>query len=217
MALALFDLDNTLLNGDSDHAWGMFLADIGAVNAELQRQQQDYFYDQYKIGKLDMDAYLAFQLQPLTQYPTSKLFEWRQQFITEIVRPMVNNGKPELLEPHRQAGDTLVIITATNDFITKPIAELLGVQTLLATTAEVTNGIFTGKGSGTHCFQEGKITRLNQWLKTQRPGLGLARSYFYSDSYNDLPLLKTVDSPIVVTPDAKLRAYALQSKWKIID
>lgn len=220
MALALFDLDNTLLNGDSDHAWGMFLADIGAVDADEQQQKQDYFYRQYELGKLDMAEYLEFQLAPLTQFPVQQLRAWRQQFVAEIIQPMLERGKPHLLEPHRAADDKIVIITATNDFITRPIADLLDVETLIATRAEVKNDKYTGRGIGTPCYQQGKVICLNEWLDEQYAAghaYSLADSYFYSDSANDLPLLEMVTTPIAVSPDDRLRKQAETQGWRIID
>lgn len=215
MALALFDLDNTLLNGDSDHAWGIFLAQLGVVDAHEQELKQDYFYQQYQHGTLNIDEFLAFQLKPLTQHSITQLHRWREQFLEDVIKPMISSGKPHLLEPHRAAGDKIVIITATNDFITRPIADLLGVETLLATQAEQLAGKYTGKHHGTPCYQSGKVTVLQNWLReTPHP---LAGSLFYSDSINDLPLLELVDTPIVVTPDAQLRAHAEKFHWKIID
>ncbi|MCL4122977.1 UNVERIFIED_CONTAM: hypothetical protein GTU68_063352, partial [Idotea baltica] len=215
VALALFDLDNTLLNGDSDHAWGHYLAEIGAVDKILHERKQDEFYLQYVAGELDIVEFLTFQLFPLTQYPLEQLTEWRSIFIETVIKPMISSGKPELIEQHRNKGDTLVIITATNDFITRPIADLLEVETLIATQAEFINNKYTGKISGTPCFQTGKITRLNEWLASQK--IEMQDSWFYSDSINDLPLLEVVDNPVAVTPDSKLRAHAEHKNWPIID
>ena len=215
MALALFDLDNTLLNGDSDHAWGLYLAKVGAVDQATQEQKQDEFYQQYVDGDLDIIEFLTYQLSPLTQYPLAQLLEWRNDFIDTVIKPMVETGKPNLVKQHRDSGDTLVIITATNDFITQPIADLFEVETLIATQAEIVDHQYTGKVTGTPCFQTGKITRLNQWLSTQT--IDMSHSWFYSDSINDLPLLDIVDNPVAVTPDDKLRAHAEHKKWPIID
>lgn len=215
MALALFDLDNTLLNGDSDHSWGIFLAKIGVVDGIEQTQMQDYFYEQYIKETLDMDEFLRFQLRPLVENSASDLHQWRQQYIDEVVSVMIKTGKPELLEPHREAGDDILIVTATNDFITRPIAEKLGVQTLIATQVETINGAYTGRYIGIPSYQNGKVTRLEAWLHEQEKSWH--NSYFYSDSINDLPLLEKVDTPIAVTPDDKLRAHAIKLHWKIID
>lgn len=215
MALALFDLDNTLLNGDSDHAWGLYLASIGAVDKAHHEQMQERFYQQYQSGDLDIFEFLKFQLEPLTQYGLDQLFEWRRDFLQSIISPMIETGKPELLAKHRDAGDTLVIITATNDFITRPIADLLEVKTLIATRAEFIDDGYTGNVAGTPCFQAGKISCLNEWLATQP--IDLKDSWFYSDSINDLPLLEIVDNPVIVKPDALLRAHAEHKSWPIID
>ena len=215
MALALFDLDNTLLNGDSDHAWGIYLTEIGVVDKTLHERKQDEFYLQYQNGTLDIDGFLSFQLQVLSQFPLAQLFKWRADFIETIIKAMIESGKPDLLQSHRENNDQLVIITATNDFITRPIADLLEVETLIATQAELLNNKYTGAVSGTPCFQTGKVTRLTQWLKTQEQQLD--GSYFYSDSINDLPLLEIDDHPIAVTPDDKLRAHAQNADWPIID
>lgn len=215
MALALFDLDNTLLNGDSDHAWGMFLAEIGAVDSALQQQKQDYFYQQYTAGKLDIYEFCEFQFSILAENSLDQLNTWHNDFMDKVIEPMIESGKTDLLEPHRKAGDDIVIITATNDFITGPIAKRLGVETLIATQAEFINGRFTGKVADTPCFQNGKVTRLKEWL-TQNDK-AFTDSYFYSDSINDLPLLELVDTAIAVTPDDRLRAHANEKNWQIID
>lgn len=215
MALALFDLDNTLLNGDSDHSWGIYLADIGVVDPERQKTKQDFFYQQYLAGELDIYEFCEFQLSVLTKHSLDQLHAWRADFLETVIEPMIESGKADLLETHRDAGDDLLIITATNDFITAPIAKRLGVSALLATQAEFLDGAYTGKLSGTPCYQSGKVTRLNAWLEQQ--GKKFENSYFYSDSINDLPLLELVDTPIAVTPDDKLRAHAHASNWQIID
>ncbi len=215
MALALFDLDNTLLNGDSDHGWGMYLASVGAVDPVVQQQKQDYFYQQYLDGTLNITEFCEYQFEVLANTPLAQLNEWHQGFMQDVIEPMITSGKAHLLDKHRAAGDDIVIITATNDFVTAPIAKRLGVDTLLATTAEFIDGKYTGNVSGTPCFQEGKITRLMQWL--QNNDKVFADSVFYSDSINDLPLLEKVDTPIAVTPDDRLRAHAEKLHWQIID
>jgi len=207
VALALFDLDNTLLNGDSDHSWGMY--------PEIQKQKQDFFYQQYLAGELDIYEFCEFQFSVLTQHSLEQLHTWRADFLKTVIEPMILNGKAELLERHREVGDDLIIITATNDFVTAPIAKRLNVPTLIATQAEVINGVYTGKLSGIPCYQAGKVSRLNTWLDQQ--GKKFENSYFYSDSINDLPLLELVDTPIAVTPDNRLRAHAQQLNWQIID
>lgn len=215
MALALFDLDNTLLNGDSDHSWGIYLAEIGAVDPQLQKDKQDYFYQQYLAGELDIQEFCEFQFKVLTENSVEQLNAWHRDYMTTVVEPMIETGKAQLIEKHRNANDDIIIITATNDFITAPIAKRLGVEALIATTAEFIDGHYTGKVSGTPCFQEGKITRLNEWLNANN--VPFENSYFYSDSINDLPLLQKVDTPIAVTPDDKLREYAKTHHWEIID
>jgi len=215
LTLALFDLDNTLLNGDSDHSWGMYLADIGVVDAGAQAERQDYFYQQYLNGTLDIYEFCEFQFQVLKNNSVEQLQQWRNDFLNDVVQPMINSGKPELVEQHRELGHSLVIITATNDFITRPIADRLGVETLLATTAEFSNGRYTGKVAGTPCFQDGKVTRLREWLEENDQSL--AGSFFYSDSINDLPLLEEVAKPVAVTPDDRLRVHANDLHWQIID
>ena len=215
MALALFDLDNTILNGDSDHSWGLFLAEIGIVDPHEQARLQDKYYQDYLNGNLDIQAFLEFQLAPLGQHSSQQLYQWRSDYLTAKIKPMLESGKPELLEPHREQGDHLMIVTATNDFITRPIADLLGVETLIATTAEFIDGRYTGKPTGTPSFKEGKVTRVKEWLN--RNPQSLEGSYFYSDSINDLPLLELVSTPIAVTPDDSLRQHAQNFGWKIID
>jgi len=215
VALALFDLDNTLLNGDSDYSWGLFLAEIGAVDAEQQNKKQDEFYQQYLNGTLDILEFLRFQFLPLKQNNLQQLYKWREEYIETIIKPMIASGKPELIEKHRDNNDKLVIITATNDFITSPIADLFGVDTLIATNAEFVDGQYTGNVENTPCFQEGKVTRLKQWLEQNE--YSIKGSWFYSDSINDLPLLNLVDNPVAVTPDDRLRAHAQEFHWPIID
>lgn len=219
MALALFDLDNTLLNGDSDHGWGMFLAEVGAVDPVQQKAKQDYFYQQYLAGTLDILEFCEYQFEVLANTSIKQLKVWHAQFMAEVIEPMIESGKRELLIKHQEAGDTIAIITATNDFVTAPIASRLGVETILATTAEFIDGRYTGKVAGTPCFQTGKITRLQQWLESNGSGLedSLKGSTFYSDSINDLPLLELVENPVAVTPDDKLRAHAQELHWPIID
>lgn len=215
MALALFDLDNTLLNGDSDHGWGMYLAQIGVVDAEQQKIKQDAFYQQYLNGSLDIIEFCEYQFEVLRNNSLTQLNEWHAGFMQTIIEPMISTGKASLLEKHQDAGDDVLIITATNDFVTAPIAKRLGVETLLATQAEFVGGAYTGKVAGTPCYQDGKVIRLKEWLeKSNKP---FENSYFYSDSANDLPLLELVDTPIAVTPDDRLRAHAKKFHWQIID
>ncbi len=212
--LALFDLDNTLLAGDSDHSWGEFMVANQLVDGDYFKQQNGKFYADYQNGCLDMHAYGAFALQPLTQYNSEELAKLHYRFMHERVIPMVLPKGQQLVQQHREAGDTIIIITATNDFITYPIAKYLGVDTLIATTAEQIDGQYTGQITGTPCLQEGKISKLKDWL--DKTDLSLIGARFYSDSFNDIPLLQEVDEPIAVDPDEKLRAHAQACGWPII-
>jgi HAD superfamily hydrolase (TIGR01490 family) len=185
MRLALFDLDNTLLNGDSDFEWSQFLIRIGVLDAELFEAQNLKFYEQYKAGTLDIHAFLNFQLKPLSRHPRSTLDTWHQQFMRESVMPMVTQSSRELVARHLAAGDVCVIITATNSFVTAPIAREFGIEHLIATEPEQQDGEFTGRVEGVPSFKEGKITRLNQWLTTRGWTLdSFEDSTFYSDSLN---------------------------------
>lgn len=206
MTLALFDLDNTLLGGDSDHAWGLFLVAKGLVDADYYSAANDRFYAEYQAGTLDINAYLAFALAPLTRFTQAELNALHQEFMAQFIEPLILPKALALLDHHRQQGHRLVIITATNRFITGPIAKRLDVADLLATEAEVIDGRYTGNISGTPCFQGGKVVRLQQWLLSE--GEDLAGSYFYSDSINDVSLLEAVTHPVAVDPDARLLAWA---------
>ncbi len=213
MNLAIFDLDNTLINGDSDHAWGEFLVERNIVDRQEYAHNNDKFYRDYKLGALDINAYLHFCLKVLAEHPLEQLLAWREQFLEEKIRPMLLPKAKALIEEHRKEGDTLLIITATNRFVTEPIAQLHGIDNLLASEAEKRNGRYTGKPTGIPCYQDGKITRLNQWLKQQEHRFD--QSVFYSDSHNDLPLLKLVEKPVAVDPDPQLREYASKQGWSI--
>lgn len=215
MSLAIFDLDNTLLAGDSDHAWGEFLCEKGIVDSEEYSRANDYFYEQYKNGGLDIYEFLEFALRPLAKLPRNELDALHQQFMQEKVEPMMLPKAAELLNNHRERGDYLLIITATNRFVTGPIAAHLGVDEIIATDPEEVDGQFTGKVSGTPCFQSGKVTRLNNWLEANPHDL--SESYFYSDSHNDLPLLEQVGHPIAVNPDEKLETLANDKLWPVLD
>lgn len=214
MALAIFDLDNTLLAGDSDHAWGEFLVQQGLVDEQVFKDKNDYYYQQYQAGQLDIHEYLAFALEPLTKYPLEQLHTLRQTFLETIIEPMITRKGLDVLAEHKAKGDYLLIITATNGFVTKPIAERLGVDDIIATEPEVIDGHYTGKVAGTPSFQHGKVTRLDDWLKQNQ--LSLDNSYFYSDSHNDLPLLEKVDHPVAVDADEQLLNTAKQNNWSII-
>jgi len=213
MALALFDLDNTLLDGDSDYLWGCFLAEHGIVDGEAYESENQRFYDQYLDGCLDIHEFLRFQLKPLADHNRQQLEAWREEFLTSKIEPIMLDKAQELLDRHRTAGDELLIITATNRFITEPIAARYGVEHLLATEPELHDGEFTGGVTGIPCFQEGKVKRLEEWLITHNATLD--GSWFYSDSHNDLPLLERVEYPVAVDPDDKLRALAGTRGWPV--
>ncbi|CAH0992862.1 Phosphoserine phosphatase SerB1 [Sinobacterium norvegicum] len=214
MTLAIFDLDNTLISDDSDHQWGEFLIAKQLVDAEAFKIANDQFYEDYKAGCLDIVKYQEFAHAPLTKYSQQELAELHQQFMQEVIEPLILPKAVALIDQHRQQGHTLLIITATNLFVTGPIAERLGIPNILATEGEIIDGRYTGKMQGTPCFQAGKITRLDQWLSERDEAT--ADAYFYSDSHNDLPLLEQVDNPVAVDPDETLRATAEQRGWKII-
>ena len=214
MALALFDLDNTLLRGDSDHAWCEYLIEKGVLGGEAYHEANDRFYREYEAGTLDIQEYLAFQLRPLGEYPKKKLHRWREEFVATRIEPMISADALALLEKHRSREDELVLITATNRFVTEPIAELLRVPTLLATGVEEADGRYTGRPSGVPTFREGKVTRLEGWL--EETGNTLEGSYFYSDSQNDLPLLERVENPVAVNPDPVLLARAEEEGWPVL-
>ena len=218
MRLALFDLDNTLLAGDSDAEWGRFLVRVGAVDAREYAVINEGFYQDYKDGCLDIRAFLRFALEPLKRHPMAQLLAWHAQYMDEVVRPMVAPGARSLLARHRAAGDLILIITATNRFVTEPIARELGVDHLLATNVDVdASGRPTGESSGTPCFQEGKITRLEAWLDERGYTLdSFDETWFYSDSLNDLPLLQRVSHPVAVDPDPVLLAEAEKNDWRVI-
>jgi HAD superfamily hydrolase (TIGR01490 family) len=211
VTLAIFDLDNTLLNGDSDHAWGEFLVEKNLVDAQSYAQANDHFYQQYQNGTLDILEFLAFSLAPLAKYSKAELDQWHAQFMEEKIRPIMQSKAQHLLEEHRAKGHLLMIITATNAFVTTPIAKALGVDVILASEPEFDGSNYTGRVAGTPCFQQGKVTRLENWLKENQHNL--EGSYFYSDSHNDLPLLKLVSHPVAVDADDALSAHAKQHNW----
>ena len=215
MSLAIFDLDNTLLRGDSDHAWGEFLVEQRAVDPARFKTDNDRYYQAYLDGTLDILEFLEqHQLRPLVQYDRAALDAWRRQFLPAKILPMIAPAARDLVEQHRRRGDTLLIITATNSFITAPIAEEFGIEHLLATEPEEIGGRFTGKVRGTPCYREGKLERLNAWLG--RHNMTLDDSWFYSDSHNDLPLLNAVTHPVAVNPDKVLARHAETHGWPVL-
>jgi len=211
VSLAIFDLDNTLISDDSDYLWGQFLVDQGIVDKDQYEEANAKFYDDYKQGTLDIVEFLHFSLAPLAKNDPEQLYKWRSQFIEEIIKPIQLKPAIRLVNKHRFKGDTVMVITATNRFVTEPIVKLFGIDILLATTPEFVDGRYTGKFEGTPCFQEGKVTLLNQWLENSNETM--ENSSFYSDSFNDLALLKLVDNPVAVDPDDKLRAHAVEKNW----
>jgi HAD superfamily hydrolase (TIGR01490 family) len=217
MNLALFDLDNTLLSGDSDFEWAQFLIEQGELDRELFEAKNLTFYQQYKQGTLDIHEFLDFQLKPLSRHPRPVLDAWHEEFMQRKVRPMMGAGARDLVARHRSAGDVCIIITATNSFVTAPIAREFGVEHLIATEPEQQDGEFTGRVAGVPSFREGKVTRLEGWMTQRSWNWGsFADSWFYSDSLNDLPLLAKVKNPVAVDPDATLRAHAEQHGWRIM-
>jgi len=209
--LAIFDLDNTLLAGDSDYGWGRFLVDQGMVDGAAYERENLRFYQEYQAGNLDILEYLSFSLAPLSRIDPTQLAHLQRQFLAEVVRPMITGASRQVLDLHRARDDTLLIITATNTFITAPIAQELGVDLLIATEAEQREGRYTGRVAGTPCYQIGKVERLLDWLR--QTGNNLAESWFYSDSHNDLPLLEMVTHPVAVDPDETLSDHADARSW----
>ncbi|HNV01688.1 MAG TPA: HAD family hydrolase [Vicinamibacterales bacterium] len=213
--LALFDLDDTLLAGDSDYEWGLFLAEIGAIDEAGYKARNDEFMAQYRAGTLDLQAFLAFQLCPLSQFSMAQLDAWHAQFMERKILPIVRPGSRALLDKHR--GAVQVMVTATNEFVTAPIAAAFGIPALIATALERADGRFTGRTVGTPSFREGKVVRLKEWLASRGERLeDYAESWFYSDSINDVPLMSLVTHPVAVHPDEPLRAHALERGWPII-
>ncbi len=219
MNLALFDLDNTLLAGDSDFEWAQFLISKGVVDREVQEARNIQFYEQYKAGTLDIQEFLAFQLAPLARHARPELDAWHAEYLDRHIRPIMTLKARTLVLEHLAAGDLCAIVTATNSFVTGPIAREFGIQHLIGTipAVDVASGAFTGASTGIPSFQSGKIVRVEQWLQD----LGLwwgsfDNSYFYSDSHNDLPLMQKVKTPIAVDPDDKLRAHASAAGWTLL-
>ena len=214
MALTIFDLDNTLLQGDSDYEWGQFLVAKNLVDAKKYEAANKVFYDDYKNGTLDIYKFSSFSFQPLATRTMDELAELHTEYLTTIIKPIIGKKSRDLVAKHKQQGDTLIVITATNSFITGPIVKELGIDNLLATDPLIENGRYTTKVDGIPCFQEGKITRLKQWLEDNNEKM--EGSTFYSDSYNDISLLEAVDTAIAVDPDEKLREVAISRGWDVI-
>ncbi|MBL79981.1 MAG: HAD-IB family hydrolase [Nitrosomonadaceae bacterium] len=217
MNLALFDLDNTLLIGDSDYKWAQFLIEKELLDRTEYESRNIEFYEQYKAGTLDIHKFLDFQLQPLSRYSRIQLDNWHNEFMIKKIMPQIAPGAHKLINKHMLEGDLCVIITATNRFVTEPIAKILGISNLIATEPDQDNGEFNGKVLGIPCFREGKIKRLEKWMNERNlTWLSFLKSWFYSDSLNDIPLLNKVSNPIAVDPDPTLRKYATKNNWPII-
>ncbi|MBX9629991.1 MAG: HAD-IB family hydrolase [Burkholderiales bacterium] len=216
MKLALFDLDNTLLAGDSDFEWAQFLIEQGVLDRELFEARNQHFYDQYRAGTLDIHEFLDFQLKPLARHPREQLEKWHRDYMQRKIMPMITQKARDLVESH--AGDARVVVTATNSFVTWPIAREFGIENLVATDPEERpDGEFTGGVHGVPAFREGKVTRMESWLA----GLGLTwgsfeETWFYSDSLNDLPLLSKATHPVAVDPDETLKEHAVANGWMVI-
>ena len=214
MNLALFDLDNTILAGDSDYNWSRFLIQEGYLDGAIHAEKNEKFYADYKAGTLDIYAFVEFQFKPLARNPRTVLNQLLKKYVEEVIKPMITEKARALVKRHQDEGDLIIVITATNSFITKPIAELFGIKNLIGTDPEEKEGEFTGKVSGLPSFKEGKVTRLEAWLKGKNLSLAsFEQSYFYSDSHNDLPLMQKVTHPVAVDSDDVLSEYAKSKGW----
>jgi HAD superfamily hydrolase (TIGR01490 family) len=212
--LALFDLDNTILAGDSDYNWSRFLIQEGYLDGAIHAEKNEKFYADYKAGTLDIYAFVEFQFKPLARNPRAVLNQLLKKYVEEVIKPMITEKARLLVKRHQEEGDLIIVITATNSFITKPIAELFGIENLIGTDPEEKEGEFTGKVSGLPSFKEGKVTRLEAWLKGKNLSLAsFEKSYFYSDSHNDLPLMQKVTHPVAVDSDDVLSEYAKSKGW----
>ena len=217
MHLALFDLDYTLISGDSDYEWTLHLIDKGILDRDAFERRNNEFFDQYKAGTLDIDAFLDFQMQPLAQHSRAELEDWHAEFMSTRIRPMLKPKARDLVKRHQDKGDLCALVTATNSFVTGPICREFGIAHLIATIAAQENGQFTGKPRGTPSFREGKVSRVEDWLESMGLWWGnFERSWFYSDSLNDLPLLLRVSDPVAVDPDNILRTHAEAAGWTIL-
>jgi HAD superfamily hydrolase (TIGR01490 family) len=214
LALAIFDLDNTLLGGDSDYLWGMFLVENNLVDGDYYTRENERFYREYDEGTLDIFEFLQFSLKPLSDNAPELLNELRERFIQEKIEPIILQAGRDLIAKHEKSGDIMLIITATNSFVTTPIAEILGIEHLIATEPEMIDGRYTGKVAGEPSYREGKVNRLKTWLKQHNQTM--RGSSFYSDSHNDIPLLELVEHPVAVDPDRALSQHATANGWPII-
>ena len=212
--LALFDLDNTLLAGDSDYNWSLFLIREGLLDAKTHHDRNEQFYADYKNGSLDIVEFLKFQLIPLSQHKKVFLDKLHLKYMQEVICLMMTDKAQALVDKHKAAGDLCVVITATNSFVTKPIATAYGIENLIGSDPEMVNGEYTGGVSGVPSFQAGKVTRIKQWLAERGQTLAsFEKSYFYSDSFNDLALMKLVTNPVAVNADDILKKYAEENAW----
>jgi HAD superfamily hydrolase (TIGR01490 family) len=214
LGLAIFDLDNTLIAGDSDYLWGRYLIEHGHVDETYYESENLRFYDEYKAGTLDIFEFLRFSLKPLSEHSMNELLQWRSDFFTEKIQPVMLEKAHTLIDKHRKQGNTILVITATNSFVTLPVIQAYGIDHFLATDPECIDNQFTGNVSGTPTFQHGKVIRYQQWL--QENNLSFNKTWFYSDSHNDLPLLEVVDHPIAVDADPELKQVALMKNWQQI-
>jgi len=215
MSLAIFDLDNTLIGGDSDFLWGEFIGEEGIVDANAYRKKNEYFYQQYDLGTLDIYAWLEFCLEPLTRYSMTELQELHHRFMIQKIEPILLDKAQNCINQHKERGDTVLVMTASTSFVTAPIVKKYGINHLLATEPEIKEGRYTGGVSGIPCFQAGKIDKLMPWL--QKNEETLTGSTFYSDSHNDLPLLELVDNPVAVNADKILTKIAEKKGWEILN
>ena len=215
MSLAIFDLDNTLIGGDSDFLWGEFLGEEGVVDANAYRKKNEYFYQQYDLGALDIYAWLEFCLEPLSRYSMKELQEFHHRFMIQKIEPIMLDKAQNCINQHKERGDTVLVMTASNSFVTAPIVKKYGINQLLATEPEIKAGRYTGGVSGIPCFQSGKVDKLMPWL--QKNEETLTGSTFYSDSHNDLPLLELVDNPVAVNADKILTKIAQKKGWDILN
>lgn len=215
MSLAIFDLDNTLIGGDSDYLWGEFLCEIGAVDVEIHRQKNEDYFQQYNRGELDIYEYSEFAIEPLSRFNMTELEAMHQQFIAEKIKPIILDKAQQLVDKHKHQGDTILVITATSRFVTEAIAKLYGIDNILAIEAEVVDGRYTGKIVGIPTYAAGKVDNLMLWL--EKSNETLEGSSFYSDSHNDIPLLEVVDNPVAVNPNEALRVHAEDNNWPILD
>lgn len=214
MTLAIFDLDETLIATDSDHEWGQYVCDRGLVDVEEHRARNDEFYEQYKAGRLDIDEYLAFACSVLIRYSMEELHRFRSDFVAERITPVMLEKAQALVDEHKSSGDVVMVITSTIEFVTRPIVDAFGIETLIAPDPEIVGNRYTGNIVGVPSFAEGKVTRLKSWMTENNQSL--KGSHFYSDSHNDLPLLRLVDNPVAVDPDPILLAEANEKQWRVI-